>query len=124
MGQMFEATCQSCRKEFVASEGGGFAFESLRCAACGEATAVSFERIGTPYLAYLKGLNCVLPEPNGADGQSYPGEPIGEAEYHRAVEAIAGACECGGRFTFDAPLRCPTCRSDQIERGRTTMHFD
>jgi hypothetical protein len=32
------------------------------------------------------------------------------------VEQIAGTCpRCGGSFKFDAPARCPTCKSAEIE---------
>lgn len=37
-----------------------------------------------------------------------PGGPTGEPD--------APSCECGGRFTEDAPPRCPSCRSTDVER--------
>ncbi|HEV3260463.1 MAG TPA: hypothetical protein VG013_26650, partial [Gemmataceae bacterium] len=68
---------------------------------------MEYEAIWDTYLAMLKGLKSLMPKPNGADWRTYPGEPITEDEYRRRVEAKAGACPCGGQFTFDAPLRCP-----------------
>jgi hypothetical protein len=38
-------------------------------------------------------------------------------EYRQEVEAIVGSCPCGGRFRFNAPVRCPKCRSTDFERG-------
>jgi predicted RNA-binding Zn-ribbon protein involved in translation (DUF1610 family) len=38
-----------------------------------------------------------------------PGDPMGEPP-------TAPACECGGRFTMDAPPRCPNCRSTELAR--------
>jgi predicted Zn-ribbon and HTH transcriptional regulator len=31
-------------------------------------------------------------------------------------EATPPKCECGGRFTVDAPARCPQCRSKDLRR--------
>src|SRR5262245_66179614 len=76
MGRAFQAVCGSCGHTFRASEGGGFNFEALRCDQCGTDTAVEYEAIWDTYLAMLKGNKSTLPEPNGADGQTYPGEPI------------------------------------------------
>lgn len=38
-----------------------------------------------------------------------PGGPMGK-------EANPPTCECGGRFTLEAPPRCPKCRSTDLER--------
>ena len=43
--------------------------------------------------------------------QEYPGEPLTRDEYHAAAEASFDPCACGGRFRYDAPPRCPGCRS-------------
>jgi hypothetical protein len=100
--------CRSCAHTFPASEGGGFDFESLRCDRCGAGTAVEYQAIWDTYLAMLKGIKPLMPEPNGADWRTYPGEPI-----------------TGGRFKFDAPLRCPACGSvSVVDDGTETIMFD
>ena len=33
----------------------------------------------------------------------------------QSVTEAAGTCDCGGRFTTDAPLRCPSCRSTELD---------
>lgn len=125
MGRAFQAVCNSCQHTFPASEGGGFSFESLRCDQCGTETSVNYEDIWDTYLAMLKGVKPLMPELNGADWRTYPGEPITKAEYRRRVEVKAGACPCGGRFTFDAPLRCPVSRSESVtDDGTRTVMFD
>jgi hypothetical protein len=43
--------------------------------------------------------------------QEYPGEPLSRDEYHAAAEATLDPCACGGQFRYDAPARCPDCRS-------------
>ena len=43
--------------------------------------------------------------------QEYQGKPLTRGGYHAAAEATLGACACGGRFSYDAPARCPECRS-------------
>jgi len=86
---------------------------------------VEYGEIWDTYLAMLKGLRPLMPEPNGADWRTYLGEPITEDEYRRRVEAKAGACPCGGRFTFDAPLRCPACHSESVtDDGTRRIMFD
>ena len=45
------------------------------------------------------------------DFEGQKGEPLTEDEYHAAAEATLGPCGCGGRFRYDAPARCPECRS-------------
>jgi hypothetical protein len=125
MGRAYQAVCKSCGHTFPASEGGGFSFESLRCDQCGEDTAVSHNDVWESYLAMLKGGNFAFPEPDGADGRTYQGEPITEGEFRRRVEAKAGICSCGGQFKFDAPLRCPACRSASVaDDGTREIMFD
>ena len=43
--------------------------------------------------------------------QGYPGAPLSRDEYHAAAEATLDPCPCGGRFRYDAPARCPSCRA-------------
>lgn len=125
MGQAFQAVCGSCQHTFRASEGEGFHFTILRCDQCGNEEFVEYEDIWDTYLAMLKGLQTGMPELNGADWRTYPGDPITEDEYRRRVEAKAGECSCGGRFKFDAPLRCPVCRSESVTNdGTYTIMFD
>jgi hypothetical protein len=124
MGRSFQAVCNTCHHHFRANEGGGIHFELLRCSVCGQAKSVPLQAIWDSYLAYLKGVKPLLPEMNGADWRTYPGEPISKEEYHRVVETEAGMCSCGGQFSFKAPPRCPACRSDAIERGKTTIFYD
>ena len=58
----------------------------------------------------------------------FRGEPLSRDEYHAAAEATIAPCSCGGRFTYDAPARCPNCRStrEQWERDPAMggMHVD
>ena len=50
-------------------------------------------------------------------------EKIKSEEYLGEVERIAGKCKCGGNPKFDAPPRCPKCRSKNIEQvGSTSFH--
>jgi hypothetical protein len=43
--------------------------------------------------------------------EEYPGEALTREEYHAAAEATLDPCTCGGRFRYEAPARCPECRS-------------
>ncbi len=128
MGYSFQATCLDCHERFKASEGGGFFFHLLRCDRCGRPESIGFDEIGEPHLRYLKGLDgpyCLASSENDeAVRRNYPGEPITEEQYHREVEALAEPCDCGGRFQFGAPIRCPVCRSARIERGEIEIMYD
>jgi hypothetical protein len=128
MGHSFKATCKDCQLNFVGSEGGGFFFHDLRCDCCGESTSIGFDTIGEPHLRYVKGLQvpyCIASsEADEIIRASYPGDSITEEQYHEAVEQLAGACPCGGRFKFDAPIRCPRCRSSHVDPGDLLMMYD
>lgn len=128
MGCTFKATCRDCRLNFEASEGGGFFFHQLQCDRCAEVKAISFEEIGEPHLKYLKGLPgpyCIASSKSDENVQkTYPGEPVTEEQYHRFVEQMAGICGCGGQFKFDAPIRCPQCRSSNTEEGDLLLLYD
>src|SRR5262249_28098274 len=97
MGSIFQATCKTCQHSFCASQGGGFDFVELRCCRCGQSKVIEDE----------------------GNWDTYPPD-----EYYRRIEEVAVTCHCGGRFTFDAPLRCPKCGSTEIERGEDEVLND
>lgn len=121
MGHSYRAFCRECRASFTVNEGGGFFFHLLRCGTCGGERSIGFDEIGEPHLRYLKGLKvpyCMASaEHDRHVRENYPGEPMGEKDYHTAVEEICGQCDCGGRFRFDAPPRCPKCRRPYEKTG-------
>ena len=115
MGRQYDAKCKKCGKKFTVRDGGGFIFHLLHCDKCGREKSISFDEIGEPHLRYIKGLDipyCIATSKHDEDIQkNYPGEPLSEEEYNKAVEKKAGKCDCGGRFRFDALPRCPKCGS-------------
>ncbi len=72
-------------------------FHFLLCDACGAGRHVSFYDDLTEY-----------------DGK-WPQNPGEDPRYDEYVELIAGHCACGGQFTFDALIRCPRCRSTDVD---------
>ncbi len=122
MGARFDALCRACGHAFAASEGGGRRFEVVRCDACGGARTVGHEAVPEA----LAGLKRKLDLAKAIDSEEEALAAFDRAteEFHSAVEVLAGGCGCGGRYRFDAPLRCPRCRSTAIERGKTTRLFD
>ena len=128
MGESFRATCKTCGTEFEADRGGGFFFHLFRCDQCGATRAISFQELGELHQQYLKGLPrpyCIASSESDAKvKETYPGEPISEQQYEEAIEKRAGRCQCQGRFRFEAPLRCPRCRSTDIEEGATLVMYD
>lgn len=128
MGHQVDAQCLDCQATFTVQHGGGFSFHLLRCNRCGKTKAISFSELGELHLRYLKGL----PGPYCCASAAYDQyvqehvavEPIGGEEYHKMIEKTAKKCRCRGVFTFDAPTRCPACRSTRIEEGGTGLCYD
>jgi hypothetical protein len=118
MGTRYWAICNDCRHKFRVDEGGGFFCHLLKCDKCGGDKFISFDELGDVHLGYLKGLSgpyCVATsEHDKYVRENYPGESLTEEEYHQEVENIAGKCKCGGRYKFNAPPRCPKCKSTNI----------
>ena len=71
--------------------------------------------LGDIHLAFVKGLPGPYAVSRSAIDREikarFPGAPLDREAYHDAAEATLEACECGGRFRYDAPARCPVCRS-------------
>jgi hypothetical protein len=121
MGQQSGFICKACGTRFIASSGGGFRFDLLHCDTCGETRHVGHQELGDIHLRFVKGLPgsyaVVRAEMDRRIQREYPGEPLTRDEYHAAAEATLDPCACGGRFRYDAPARCPECRS-------TSEHWD
>ena len=119
MGSECEAICSKCGNRFTVSSGGGFLFHLLHCDKCGQDKSITFEEIGEPHLAFLKGLDGPYSIATGEHDenvrQTYEGKALSPKQYHRVVESIAGNCECGGQFRFHARARCPQCKSGDWE---------
>jgi hypothetical protein len=127
MGCTYHVKCRKCACSFDVNSGGGFFFHLLRCDICGKEWSIRFDEIGDPHLRYVKGLPgpyCVASSKFDEHvNKNYPGEPMSEEEYHVAVEQIAGGCSCGGSYKFDAPPRCPSCRSAELDYEPETAVF-
>ncbi len=115
MGSASGFICRPCGARFMSSDGGGFFFDLLHCDTCGATRSVSHQDLGDIHLGFVKGL----PGPYAVARRDmdrriqaeYPGKPLTRGEYHTAAEATLEACKCGGTFRYDAPARCPECRS-------------
>jgi hypothetical protein len=125
---MYQASCDECHQTFEVNAGGGFMFHQLRCDACGAERGVPFEELGELHGRWLKGLPGVYAiataDIEAAWKAAIPGEPLGEDEYHAAVENHAGICDCGGSYRFNAQPRCPACRSANVTAGMMLGHYD
>ncbi len=119
VGMQFTAVCRACGTSFTGKSGGGFTFHMLHCDRCGRSREIEFEKLGDLHYRFLKGLRgpyaIATSEHDQMVREHFPGEPLSEPEYHSAVEGLLPKCRCGGAFRFDAPIRCPKCRSDQFE---------
>ena len=137
MGESFEAACRDCLHAFKAHDGGGFLFAGLHCHACGQYTTVENDLIREPNEQFKRGTSETL----GLDDSGWrpPGAlPLTDADRSRlrdamaailkrfddAIEPIVGRCSCGGQFGALAPVRCPVCRSSNIERLRSLYIVD
>ena len=115
MGFQEQAHCNQCGADFWVFYLGGFRFHLLHCDQCGINKFVSFEELGEIHQRFLKGLDgpysIVTSESDRFIQENYQGDPLSEEQYFLKIEDMAGNCECGGRFTFEADPRCPECRS-------------
>ena len=128
MGHRVKAVCLKCGKSFTIEHGGGFRFHLLRCNKCGKTKSINFDEIDELHQRYLKGLSgpyCIATAEHDKRAQENADiKPAGEDEYHKQIVNLAGNCKCSGKFVFDAPPRCPKCRSKDIREGETTMKYD
>ena len=101
--------------QFMASSGGGFSFDLLHCDTCGATKSVSHQELGDIHLGFVKGLPGPYAVARAAMDRriqaEYPGQALTRDEYHAAAETTIEACDCGGHYRYDAPARCPGCRS-------------
>ncbi len=128
MGHQVQAKCLDCGSTFTVNHDGGFFFHLIRCDKCGRTKSIGFDELGELHLRYLKGLPgpyCIASLEQDRNIREYARvEPISEHEYQRGIEAIAGKCRCRGKYTLDAPPRCPKCRSTRVEEGNITCDYD
>jgi predicted Zn-ribbon and HTH transcriptional regulator len=119
MGCSYQAECRECAARFMCDDGGGMFFHLLRCDQCGKTKSIEFDELGELRLRYLKGLSgpyCMASAEHDKEVREHASvEPISEDDYYRGVEAMVKPCRCGGKYTFDAPPRCPECRSIHLE---------
>ena len=108
--------------------GGGDLFQLLRCDRCGEEKSIGLDELGDLHTRYLTGLlgpySFSRMEHDEQVGKDASVEPISEDDYHHGIEAVAGNCRCGGKYTLDAPPRCPKCHSTRIEEGESILFYD
>ena len=122
MGHRVAAKCLDCGRTFTVNHGGGFFFHLVRCDRCGKTKSIGFDELGELHLRYLRGLPGSEYDENVR--KHAPVEPISEDEYQKGIEAVAGKCRCDGKYTLDAPPRCPKCRSTRLEEGEPILMYD
>ena len=103
MGASYEAVCRACGHTFSARLGGGWNFILVRCTECGRSKTHDKDAHNEP--------------DKGASGPA-------SAANQRANHPAAGRCQCGGEYTEDAPVRCPRCKSTDIEIGEPDILYD
>ena len=130
MGCEYKASCKECGKRFRVREGGGFTFHLLHCNKCGNERSIGFEKLGEIHYRYLKGLSGPYSVATSSSDrliqQNFTGTPLSEEEYQASVENIVGKCKCGGQFEFNAPLRCPKCKSTNlnVDLEKPSLYYD
>ena len=127
MGTTYQATCLKCGHSFEAREGGGFHFHLLHCDKCGREKIIRFRDLGELQMAFMKGMDFAYSSGShefDEKAREFQGEPIDVEVYEQKVEEIAGKCRCRGHYQLEAKVRCPKCRSDEIENGITLVMYD
>ena len=95
MSRGWIARCKSCAEEFQSYEGPSMVWWPLRCDQCGKERRVA--------LSVLWKM----------------GWDWGDEQSNAAIEKRLKRCTCGGRHRFEAPVRCPKCKSTDIEDTHT-----
>jgi Zn finger protein HypA/HybF involved in hydrogenase expression len=128
MGCTVKARCRDCNKVFTVEQGGGFSFHLVRCDKCGKTKPIRFDALGELHLRYLNGLlgpySIETSEHDEHIRNHAPIETISEDDYHKRINTLAGRCRCRGKYTHEAPPRCPRCHSTRIEEGETIVMYD
>jgi predicted nucleic acid-binding Zn-ribbon protein len=113
----FGAVCSACGSHFVVNDGGGFSFEILRCDACGRERTILHSEIGELHAAFETAWRERSEDAGRKKRTKHvrtqkprPGLSL-EEEYQTKLTEFAGPCSCGGRFSSQAPIRCPDCGS-------------
>jgi hypothetical protein len=121
MGMEYGAICNECGHSFVVKDGGGFFFHLLRCDRCGRTKPISFDKLGELHGRYLKGFSAPYSMATREHDEELraktDGAPLARDDYQEAIEDTLKKHRCGGRFRFDAPPRCPKCRSTALGPG-------
>jgi len=93
MGQMVNPKCRACGHEWAGELLGGTMLMGVyRCTKCPETREVTIVELSA---AGLDDAPWSLPA--------------------RKADHVLGRCACGGRFRYDAPVRCPECHSDDVD---------
>jgi hypothetical protein len=128
MGCELRATCLECHTSFSVYDGGAVFSHAVRCEECGETKFIGLHELGDLHARFVKGLPGAYSSFTRRDDafvqEHVPVEPISQTEYNTGIEAAAGRCACGGKFSLTAPPRCPGCRSTNIRTGDCIMFYD
>ncbi len=128
MGQIATGKCLDCGETFIVNHGGGFFFYLLRCDRCGKTKSMRLDDLADRHTRFGNGLPGPYPfsrmETNEQVRKNALAELIPKDDYHNGIEGIAGNCGCGGKYTMDAPPRCPKCHSTRIEEGEIILIYD
>jgi hypothetical protein len=120
MAWVWRAICNHCETSFDAAWGHTRSGYCFRCGECGRPHFVLKEEVEKPPGTDF-GLSQVVEQ-----SESKPKRTLEELSnellnrspsraylaWQERVEAVLPVCICGGRFRFNAPSRCPQCRSD------------
>jgi hypothetical protein len=127
MGHYSKAQCHDCGEVYEEHIGGSFTSQGLKCDKCGKTMEIhchdipelSIQLLGyEDYCAVAR----ILPDKNSRDRKKL--KRISLEEFNRGVEEFAGKCDCGGKYTFDAPPRCPKCCSTNIKEVGSKLFYD
>ena len=129
MGCSFKATCNDCRLDFDASEGGGL-LSSTCCdviAVASPSPSALTRSVSRTFSISRVFLVRIVSTRQRATRSSVSRIPANRSQRNNTIEAVerlAGKCQCEGQFQFDAPIRCPRCRSSRIEHGEINIMYD
>lgn len=123
MGTIFSVNCRRCRRSFEYLDAYGMGSQILHCDVCGRSHGFAYRDMEDLFERFLAGPGFGSRGRVSGVADADTG-PLSQEGYEAEVEARCSPCECGGRYRFETPIRCPRCGSLDCGPKRQAGNWD